>query len=81
MADRLEELETALRECTERLCRLEQRVGALERPGTASAPDDPVALEPDDLPEIAVPAGAFALVGRTLLVLAGAYLALSLIHI
>ena len=78
MADRLEELETALRECTERLCRLEQRVGALEVQGKASAPDDPVALEPDDLPEIAVPAGAFALVGRTLLVLAGAYLARAL---
>ncbi len=78
MADRLEELESALRECTERLCRLEQRVGALEGPGTASAPVAPVALEPDVLPEIAVPAGAVALVGRTLLVLAGAYLARAL---
>jgi hypothetical protein len=78
MADRVEELESALRECSERLCRLEQRVGALERPDAASMLDGTGALEPEDLPEIAVPAGAIALVGRTLLVLAGAYLARAL---
>src|SRR5512134_344658 len=74
MADRLEELESAVRELSGRLHRLDDRVRALERP----APAEPVAGEPPALPAIALPSGGIALVGRTLLVLAGAYLARAL---
>jgi hypothetical protein len=78
MADRLDALESALRDCSERLRGLEQRVVALEQPGTAIRPDLPEAPESEDLPTIAVPPGATTLVGRSLLVLAGAYLARAL---
>ena len=80
MADRLEELQSALRELTGRLRRLEARVSELE--GRAPAPTvlAPTASEPAEPapPAMAVPQGLVALVGRTLLVLAGAYVARAL---
>ena len=54
---------------------------ALERPSAAPAPSGAEALEPADLPAIALPSGAFTLVGRTLLVMAGAYLARALTEV
>jgi hypothetical protein len=77
MADRVDEMESALRECLERLRCVETRLAALERP-LAPATGSPGALEEDELPSLSVSSGAFALVGRTLLVLAGAYLARAL---
>ena len=80
MADRPEELQSAVQELTGRLRRLEARVGELERRGpgpnglTARAVD--VAEAPR--PEIALPQGTLALFGRALLVLAGAYVARAL---
>jgi hypothetical protein len=80
MADRLEELHSAVRELTGELRRLEARVSELEgRPpvrgrlaSTAGEPPETV------LPAMALPQGTIALVGRTLLVLAGAYVARAL---
>jgi hypothetical protein len=80
MADRLEELESAVRELTGQLRRLEARVGDLEgrapvRGGTAATARE--AAE-SARPAMAVSQGTIALVGRTLLVLAGAYVARAL---
>jgi hypothetical protein len=79
MADRLEALESAVRELAGELRRLQARVSDLEgRPlpaglaSTANEPAEPAPLVPS------VPQGLIALVGRTLLVLAGAYVARAL---
>jgi hypothetical protein len=79
MTDRLDELQSAVRELAGELRRLEARVGRLEgralspaaAPRTGEAKDAPT-------PEIALPQGTVALAGRTLLVLAGAYVARAL---
>jgi hypothetical protein len=72
MTDRLEEVQSAVRDLTAELRRLEARVGSLEGRGVRPAAAGP---EPAPaLPEIAIPQGTVALLGRTLLVLAGAYL-------
>ena len=80
MADRLEEMQSAVRELKGELRRLEARVSELE--GRSPAPARPVssAGEPAETvrPALAVPQGTIALVGRTLLVLAGAYVARAL---
>ncbi len=77
MVDRLERLQRTVEELTVELGRLRARVDALEaRPGVA--PPAPEAAEDglDDLrlPTVAVPQGTLALLGRTLVVLAGGYL-------
>ena len=72
MRDREDELHQALCQLSLRLQRLEERVGALEAaPARRTAP-----AEVDDVvpPAPALPQGSLALLGRTLLVLAGAYL-------
>jgi hypothetical protein len=80
MADRLEELPSAVRELARELRRLEARVSELERGATARGRLASAASEPAEAPPrgIALPSGTIALVGRTLLVLAGAYLARAL---
>ncbi|HXY39694.1 MAG TPA: hypothetical protein VEQ10_08495 [Vicinamibacteria bacterium] len=72
MGDRLEELHQAQCRLAERLERLEGRVGALE----AAPARRTAAAQAEDLlpPARALPQGSLALLGRTLLVLAGAYL-------
>lgn len=80
MADRLEELHSAVRELGGELRRLEARVRTLEGRGGERAVRDaaPIATpEAAPLP-VTMPAGTVALVGRTLLVLAGAYVARAL---
>ena len=79
MADRLEELQSAVRDLTGDLRRLEARVRQLEGRGATG----PAAAEPDAdagtaLAWLALPQGTVGLVGRTLLVLAGAYVARAL---
>ena len=80
MADRVEDLQSAVRELGNELRRLEARVQELEgraRPAVARgrvAEAEPATV----LPAIATPQGTIALVGRTLLVLAGAYVARAL---
>ena len=80
MADRLQELESAVRELTGSLHRLEARVGELERRGPV--PHEPAAGagRAAEAPPagIALPQGTVALFGQTLLVLAGAYVARAL---
>ncbi|WP_242360481.1 MULTISPECIES: hypothetical protein [Anaeromyxobacter] len=78
MTDRLAELEARHAETEERLRRLEQRLAALEgAPGRARAagragtPRSPAAAPPGQ--ELAAALGSVSLVGRTLLVLAGAF--------
>ena len=67
-------LELVVEELTARLTRLEVRVAELEaRPAGAGKKAAPEAFEPA-IAGPSVPQGALALVGRTLLVLAGAYL-------
>jgi hypothetical protein len=69
-------LESLVAELSERLSRLEARVAELEaRPGGVAVPLAPPEEpnEPAPVP-LAVPPGTLALAGRTLLVLAGAYL-------
>jgi hypothetical protein len=88
MADRLEELQSAVRELAGELRRLEARVGRLEgrqasRAGVASTVARPTAVEAmatatEAPPAMALPQGTVALLGRTLLVLAGAYVARAL---
>src|SRR5690606_27814254 len=74
--ERLESLVIELTELTERLGRLEGRVAQLEgRPSaerTAAAP--PPRTAGPEPPAAGLPPGLLALSGRTLLVLAGAYL-------
>jgi hypothetical protein len=77
--DRLEELQSAVRELTADLRRLEARVRQLE--GRERAPVTPAAPEGDTEPALAgigMRQGTVALAGRTLLVLAGAYVARAL---
>ena len=76
MSDHLEELRSAVLELTERLRRLETRVDELAGRPVPSARPVPTAGEPAEAAPSAtlVPQGTVALVGRTLLVLAGAYL-------
>ena len=80
MADRLQELESAVRELTGSLHRLEARVGELERRGPV--PHEPAAdagrAAEVPRPGVAVSQGTVALFGQTLLVLAGAYVARAL---
>ena len=79
MTDRLEELQSAVRELSGDVRRLEARVRQLEgreRTPVASTAGDAEAARV--LPGIAMPQGTVALVGRTLLVLAGAYVARAL---
>jgi hypothetical protein len=75
MDDRLEELQSAVQELAGRLRRLEARVGELEGRGGAkdglAAAQSTAAEAP--VREIALPQGTVALLGRALLVLAGAY--------
>jgi hypothetical protein len=75
MRDRVEELQSTLCELAGRLERLERRVGELEAlpaaPRRAAGQGQP---EPATLVAPALPLGSLALLGRTLLVLAGAYL-------
>jgi hypothetical protein len=81
MADRLEELQSAVQELASRLRCLEARVGELEgrRPAPHAAT---VAVGAEDGPpqtgEVALPQRTVALLGKTLLVLAGAYVARAL---
>lgn len=79
MTDALEELQSAVRELTARLRRLEARVSQLEgrSPGSPAASPAFERAEPA-LSAMAVSHGTIALVGRTLLVLAGAYVARAL---
>jgi hypothetical protein len=79
MADRLEGLQSQVEELSRRLARVEQRLRALEeleREGGARAPR--AAAGPETGPEVegAVPAfsSTVSLMGRTLIVLGGAYL-------
>jgi hypothetical protein len=78
MADRLEETQSAVRELAAEVRRLEARVSALEgrgRPAAARAAH----VQPEPAPsETATSQGTVALLGRTLLVLAGAYVARAL---
>lgn len=80
MTDGLEELQSAVRELTGELRRLDVRVSALE--GRSPAPARPVSSAAESVetmqPALAASRGTIALVGRTLLVLAGAYLARAL---
>ncbi len=80
MADRLEELHSAVLGLAAEVRRLDARVRELEGrgvPGAARAAAADAEPEPAG-PEIAMPQGTVALMGRTLLVLAGAYLARAL---
>jgi hypothetical protein len=79
MTDRLEELQSAVRELSGDVRRLEARVRLIE--GREAAPVEGTAgdAEAETAPSgIAMPQGTVALVGRTLLVLAGAYVARAL---
>ncbi|HSD67718.1 MAG TPA: hypothetical protein VLF95_13515 [Vicinamibacteria bacterium] len=80
MANRLEELHSAVQELASSLHRLEARVGALERRGLM--PGEPAAIARGGAaapgPGIGLPQGTLALLGQTLLVLAGAYVARAL---
>ena len=80
MADRLEELYSAVRELGGELRRLEARVAELERRPAVPGRVASTAGESGStvLPALSVPQGTVALVGRTLLVLAGAYVARAL---
>jgi hypothetical protein len=80
MADRLEELQSEVRELARELRSLEARVGRLEGRAGPGGRLAPTAGEPATapLPDVAWPLRTTALVGRTLLVLAGAYLARAL---
>ncbi len=80
MDDRLEELQSAVRELAGELRRLEARVRELEGRGPRAVGPATRAgeLAETPLPEIALPQGTITLVGRTLLVLAGAYVARAL---
>jgi len=79
MADRPDELQSAVRELTADVRRLEARVRQLEgreaTPVVAAAPAPGTETASSG---IAMPQGTVALVGRTLLVLAGAYVARAL---
>jgi hypothetical protein len=75
--DRVERLQKTVEELTAELQRLEARVRAIESdspaPAAVAPPHD--AEAPDlELPALGLPHGVLALLGRTLLVLAGAYL-------
>jgi len=76
MADRLEDLHAAVAELAAEVRRLDARVRELEgRGATAAARARAAVAEPEPaVPAIAMPQGMVALTGRTLLVLAGAYL-------
>jgi hypothetical protein len=79
VADRLEELQSAVRDLTTEMRRLEARVRQLEgREATPAVARVAGADAGTTLPGIAMPQGTVALVGRTLLVLAGAYVARAL---
>lgn len=81
MADRLDELRSAVQELASRLRCLEARVGELEGRRPTPHPTTAIARTADEARrpgEIALPQGAVALLGQTLLVLAGAYLARAL---
>ena len=80
MGDRLEELQSAVRELTGELRRLEARVRDLEgQPPAGFRPAPPLGapMETARLPT-GLPQGTIALLGRALLVLAGAYVARAL---
>ena len=77
MAERLEELQSAVQELTSRLRRLEARVGELEERRPEPNGSATRAVEAS-LPGMALPPGTVALFGRALLILAGAYVARAL---
>ena len=72
MAELQESQQSAVEELSERLRRLERRVAELEARRPAAAAGRSVEEDAPPLPSL--PRGALAFVGRTLLVLAGAYL-------
>ena len=76
MSDRLEEMQSAVRELAGELRRLETRVSELEgrSPSSAGRVSPPSGEEKTPPRALALPQGTIALVGRSLLVLAGAYL-------
>jgi hypothetical protein len=77
MADRVDELRAAVAELAAEVRRLDARVRELEGRGgatTARGRAAAVAEPAPSLPALATPQGTLALLGRTLLVLAGAYL-------
>ena len=79
MADRLEELQSAVRDLTLDLRRLETRVRQLEGREATPVAAEAAAADAAAAPAgIAMAQGTVALVGRTLLVLAGAYVARAL---
>ncbi|HEX9186602.1 MAG TPA: hypothetical protein VGB87_06010 [Vicinamibacteria bacterium] len=80
MSDRLEDLQSAVRELRDELRRLEARVRELEgRGGKAAARRAAAQAEPAAaIPAVAVSQGTVGLAGRTLLVLAGGYVARAL---
>lgn len=82
MAERLDDLQSAVLELGRELRRLEARVCRLEwASGPAGAPASAVpgrAAPPEPAARVALPPGTVALAGWTLLVMAGAYLARAL---
>ncbi len=77
MVDRLERLQQTVEELATALRRLEARVDTLEARPTAAPAGRPVSDDEIDdlkLPTVALPQGTLALLGRTLLVLAGGFL-------
>jgi hypothetical protein len=79
MADGLGELQSAVLELATEMRRLEARVRALEGRGAPAATRAAADVRTGPaLPGIAMPQGTVALLGRTLLVLAGAYVARAL---
>jgi hypothetical protein len=76
MSDRLGELQSTVAALAEEVRRLDARVRELEgRPAPAAARAAAGEAEPEPVPPaVAMPQGTVALLGRTLLVLAGAYL-------
>jgi hypothetical protein len=77
MSEPAQSLESVVRDMAERIGRLEARVAVLEgRRGPAAAPAVKAVAAADGaaVEAPAVPTGVLALIGRTLLVLAGAYL-------
>jgi len=78
MADRLEELQSAVGELTAELRRLETRVRVLEGRAVAPVRAAASAAPTPVRGEVPMPRSTVALLGRSLLVLAGAYLARAL---
>ncbi len=73
MGEPVEALHSRLGDLAQRLARLEARVAQLEASAPAAPAAHPSASEAETLSAPALPQGTLALLGRTLLVLAGAY--------